>query len=323
MSNDASSSGAANPPQSSPDPAKDSEAAWDRYINEGVANPGPPAHPDDSEDPAEPPGAAESAPPEAPPDPPDPAAGTAVDNTLPDMSAPEMGSEAASQTGIKPAPGPEPDPPGPQPAFTPEPEPELADDPGYLIAGEDDDEILDPIQIKLDEIHDVVDGLRRDFEFKLKNDAQKNKIIDGLHNELQAYKNDIVKSHLRSLVMDVIQFIDNTRKLTQHYATRGPDEVDPVKLLNLLDGIPSELEDLLNRQGVSPFTCEDRTFDPGRQRAIKRIPTPEEDQDKTVAETVHPGYEWDGQIIRPEMVMVHVFQPAAAAPEPQEGTPDE
>jgi molecular chaperone GrpE (heat shock protein) len=304
MSNDAPSSGGANPPESPPDPAKDSEAAWDRYINQGAPNPAGPAISADT-----PEGSAET--PAAP----------APDHVLPDISDSEPESDGApAPPGREPETAPEPNlGAGPEPAMGPD----LDDDPGYLIAGEDDDEILDPIQIKLDEIHDVVDGLRRDFEFKLKNDAQKNKIIDGLHTELQAYKNDIVKSHLRSLVMDVIQFIDNTRKLTQHYATRSPSEADPVKLLNLLNGIPSELEDLLNRQGVSPFTCPDRTFDPGRQRAIKRIPTPEENQDKTVAETVHPGYEWDGQVIRPEMVKVHVFQPAPAAPEPQEGIPDE
>ena len=297
MSNDASGSGAANPPDSPPDPAKDSEAAWDRYINEGVPNPSGSA--DES--------AASDPPPSEP----------TSDHVLPDI------------------PPPDPEPPSREPEIAPEVAPDFGantgpdigsgmdDDPGYLIAGEDDDEIIDPLQIKIEEIYDVVEGLRRDFEFKLKNDAQKNKIIDGLHTELQAYKNDIVKSHLRSLVMDVIQFIDNTRKLTQHYATLGPAEVDPVKLLNLLNGIPSELEDLLNRQGVSPFTCEERTFDPSRQRAMKRIPTPEADQDKTVAETLHPGYEWDGQIIRPEMVKVHVFQPAPAAPETQEGTSDE
>jgi molecular chaperone GrpE (heat shock protein) len=282
MSNDSPGSGAANSPHSPPDPAKDSEAAWDRYINEGVPDSGESAESTD--------------PPESP---------------------------AESPTHLS-APAPEPSPPEPSPMAPPQPEPaELEDDPGYLIAGEDDDEIIDPIQIKLEEIHGGLEELRRDFEFKLKNDAQKNKIIDGLHQELQAYKNDIVKSHLRSLVMDVIQFIDNTRKLTQHYAAMDEKDVDPTKLLHLLEGIPSDLEDLISRQGVTPFTCESREFDPSRQRAIKRLPTPEADRDKKVAETVHPGYHWDGQIIRPEMVMIHVFKPAPAEPETQEGTPDE
>ena len=232
------------------DPAKDSEAAWDRYINEGVPAP----------------------------------------------------SEEKTR----------PDPPSPDPGNAPE----------YPIVPdlEDDDEVIDPIQIKLEEIHEGVEGLRRDFEIKLKNDAQKNRIIDGLHQELQAYKNDIVKSHLRSLVMDVIQFIDNTRKLVQHYRTVDPADVDLGKLMNLLSGIPSELEDLIGRQGVTPFTCEGREFDPGRQRAMKRIPVPDEDKDKTVAENLHPGYLWDGQVIRPEMVTVHVFEAPPVEPETQEGT---
>ncbi len=282
MSNESHGSGAANSPQSPPDPAQDSEAAWDRYINEGVPDSGEPS---ESTDPPEPPA-----------------------ETPTHLSAPAPASSPPETSPTGPSEG---EPPG------------MDDDPGYLIAGEDDDEIIDPIQIKLEEIHGGLEELRRDFEFKLKNDAQKNKIIDGLHQELQAYKNDIVKSHLRSLVMDVIQFIDNTRKLTQHYAAMDEKDVDPAKLLHLLEGIPSELEDLISRQGVTPFTCESRNFDPSRQRAIKRLPTPDADQDKTVAETVHPGYQWDGQIIRPEMVMVHVFKPAPAEFETQEGTPDE
>jgi molecular chaperone GrpE (heat shock protein) len=91
------------------------------------------------------------------------------------------------------------------------------------------------------------------FKAKLKYDAHKERIIDHLHQELQAYKNDIVKKHVQSLIMDLIKIIDDARKFTEHYRTKEPSLEDIAKLLDFLDHIPSDLEDILLWQGIKSF----------------------------------------------------------------------
>lgn len=177
----------------------------------------------------------------------------------------------------------------------------------HILADAETD-LIDPLSFKVDEILQHLKDLKREFQGKLKYDAHKEKIIDSLHEELQAHKDDILKKFMISFVMDIIQFIDNLKKLTQYYGSKGLTADDATRLLNLIEGIPADLEDICSRLGVMPFTCEAKQFDPGRQRVLKRIETDEEAKDKTIAENLRPGYEWDGKIIRPEMVAVYTFK---------------
>lgn len=153
-----------------------------------------------------------------------------------------------------------------------------------------------------------VQALRREFSEKLKFDAHKNKIIDNLHNDLQEYKSDFARKYMQSIIMDLIQVIDNFRKLADHYDVRDPDASDPDKLLRIIKNIPSDLEDIFYRQGVKPFTCDGEIFDPSRQRVLKTLVTDEMEKDKMVAESLRPGYEWDGQVIRPEIVSAYIYK---------------
>ncbi len=166
-------------------------------------------------------------------------------------------------------------------------------------------------------MEEKIKQLGNEFNSKIKIDQKKDVLIDNLHKELQEYKNDIQKKFLQSIVMDIIQIIDNIRRLTSHYHQESTDN-DPDKLLKLLEDIPTDLEDLFYMQGISPFTCETDTFDGTRQRVLKKIETSDKSKDKQVAESLRPGYEWDDKIIRPEMVAAYVYK-APEQPEEPEG----
>ncbi len=84
---------------------------------------------------------------------------------------------------------------------------------------------------RLEQIQNQMDHLQQEFQSKLKYDAHKDKMIDNLHKELQEYKGDILKKYLQSMVMDIIQMIDNIRKLINHYHSQDSSESDPVKML--------------------------------------------------------------------------------------------
>ncbi|OQY57019.1 MAG: nucleotide exchange factor GrpE [Candidatus Parabeggiatoa sp. nov. 2] len=168
---------------------------------------------------------------------------------------------------------------------------------------------------KLDGLTEQLNNLQAEFQGKLKYDQHKEKIIDNLHSELQEYKNDLIKKLQQPMIMDVIHAIDDFNKLTSHYKQKEPADIDPQKLIKLMASIPEDLEHLLYRQGVESFSSSEPTFNPSRQRAVKTLPTSEPSKDKTIAQTLRNGYEWEGKVLRPEMVEVYVYQPDTTHPE--------
>jgi molecular chaperone GrpE len=164
------------------------------------------------------------------------------------------------------------------------------------------------ISHKLNNISCQLDALQWEFLSKLKNDAHKDKLIDLLHQELQAYKSDLVKKHVQSMVVDVIKIIDDIRKLSEHYEAMNQEEIECNKLLHLLKRIPDDLEDIFLYQGVKPYTCGGIEFDASRQRILKRVDTSDASLDNKVAKSLKPGYEWGEKVIRPEIVAVYLYQ---------------
>ncbi len=160
----------------------------------------------------------------------------------------------------------------------------------------------------LDDIDKKLDLLSQEFQEKLKNDSLKEKIIDGLHNELQEYKKDIFKKQFRSLILDLINIIDDLRKLSEHHRTKEVLDGDFKKLLGQLELIPSDLEDIFKNHGITPFACSGDNFDPKRQKVLKKVETRNKASDKTIAKSLRPGYEWDGWVIRPEMVEACIYK---------------
>ena len=162
----------------------------------------------------------------------------------------------------------------------------------------------------LNEIRNVyrrIDELTDHFEGKIKYDEHKNRIIDDLHEQLQDFRDGIIKKHLLSIITDIIKIIDDTRKFKSHYTHADPAENAAALMIDFMDQIISDLEDLFTFQGVYPFTCAGDTFDSHRQRIIKRIDTDLPEKNRLVAESLRPGYEWEGKVIRPEMVAVYMY----------------
>jgi molecular chaperone GrpE (heat shock protein) len=156
-------------------------------------------------------------------------------------------------------------------------------------------------------IADQLQELSASFESKLKYDAHKNKIIDELHQELQKHREGLVQKHLHSMVTDIIKVIDDIRKFKSHYETADASEYTPAQLLDFMEEIAADLEDLFSWQGITAFTCDVKLFDNTRQRVVKKLETDDPSMDKAIAQSLRPGYQWDGKILRPELVSVYVY----------------
>ena len=169
-----------------------------------------------------------------------------------------------------------------------------------------DDE--NPETTAFDEIKDRLTELSQSFESKLKYDEHKNKIIDDLHQSLQEFREGLIKKYLHRFITDIIKIVDDMRKFTSHHKEQPPSEETTEKLLKYIENISSDLEDLFSWEGVVPFTCDGERIDSSRQRILNKIETDDPEKDKTVAERLRPGYEWDGKVIRPEMVSAYIYQ---------------
>ena len=160
----------------------------------------------------------------------------------------------------------------------------------------------------LAEITQILRGLKRDFESKIKFDQKKNDQIDTLHKELQEYKDDIYHKMLQPVLMEMIQAIDQWNKLIDSYREKSVKELDPLKMLRVMESFPEDLVFILNNQGVDVHGQEESVFDPFRQKTNKRIPSDNPAENKRIAKRVRPGYDWNGKVLRKEIVDVYIHE---------------
>ncbi|MBF0224972.1 MAG: nucleotide exchange factor GrpE [Desulfobacterales bacterium] len=167
--------------------------------------------------------------------------------------------------------------------------------------------IMDKLDSLNDQFNTQINQVISEFNDKIKYDAHKDKIIDDLHKELQDYKNNLVKSHFKSTILDLIKIIDDIRKMISYYKDHEATPEESIKLLSFVESIPPDLENIISWLGVESFISEGN-FDASKQRILKKIEIDDKLKDKTIAESLRPGYEWEGKVIRPEMVAVYQYK---------------
>ncbi len=180
--------------------------------------------------------------------------------------------------------------------------PEAPDENTQEIPRNDTNQILWSIEGLKRQLEELTDS----FETKLKYDEHKNKVIDDLHQSLQEYRDGLLKKYLQRIFTDVIKIVDDVRKLAGYYREQPFSEENSTKLLQYLEEMAQELEDMFSWEGVEAFNTEGDVLDPTRQRVINKIETDDPLKDRKIAERLRPGYEWDGKVIRPEIVSIYI-----------------
>ena len=152
-----------------------------------------------------------------------------------------------------------------------------------------------------------LDAIQSLLERDTRAEANRERIVDRLHAELQEYKDDLLLKVQRPIFADLIQLHDDIGKMIEAMGDGDSDHAGPRRIH--LQSIQTALEDVLYRQGVEPFTVETDTFDPRRQRAIATVPVDDPNLNKTVAARVRKGFQAGDKLIRPELVTVRTFRP--------------
>jgi molecular chaperone GrpE (heat shock protein) len=124
-----------------------------------------------------------------------------------------------------------------------------------------------------------------------------------MYDELQSYKTDLYAKILKPFILSTIALIDDTNSFLAKL-----DENDSRKAEKYLRGIPDDLIDILESNGVELFESESEIFDPRTQKVIKTVPVNDAMLEKHIVRHVRPGYKWNDSILKPEIVIIYKFE---------------
>jgi len=150
--------------------------------------------------------------------------------------------------------------------------------------------------------------LAEDFEIKLKYDAAKQVLIDKLYNENREYKDGILEKFRRQLFLAVIQKIDEFEKFISSFDSEEYSESNYRKLLRFFrEDIVVDFKEMLHEKfDVVAYNSEPLSMlDINRHRPLRSTPTDDESLHRLVKQSLKPGYELGGEILRHEMVEVY------------------
>lgn len=176
----------------------------------------------------------------------------------------------------------------------------VAFDPEALVARLADS--LAPIEQRLQRLEQTV-------ELKVSREEHLNKIIDQLHGEVQEHRLGMLRKLLEPLVLDLIATSGDYADMAKRERAKG-DDLAAQALASLADEMCDELHDILSRYGFDQFSVPDDQFDATRQRAVRLETTGDRTLDGRVATRRRCGFQYNGQIVRPEQVTLYKFSPA-------------
>nr|BBH86992.1 hypothetical protein KTC_17430 [Thermosporothrix sp. COM3] len=189
---------------------------------------------------------------------------------------------------------------------TQEPQPDEPEAANPGVTPEDDQApaaLAEHVLAQLRDLQTEMQGLRRDFDTKLKYDASKGQLIDSLHSELQDYRAGLHFKILRPLLLDLIAMYDDLSRLLESPNVQQEHE----SALPLFHSFLESTEEILHRNGVESFQLDEPTFVASKQRVVKVIPTADPSLDKHIARRVRKGFLYEEKVLRPEMVDTYKF----------------
>jgi molecular chaperone GrpE len=166
---------------------------------------------------------------------------------------------------------------------------------------------------KLEELVDKrFEQVFKTFEEKLTYDRVKEDQISRLHDELQAYKADLVAKTARPLTSGIIRFHDDVGRIVEALRKRDVAELTPDRFFKVIQGFQQDIEIVLSDNGVEAYSEPGDTFDPHRQKALATVPSTDAALTGHIAARLRPGFEQSGTVLQKERVAVYVLADAGA-----------
>lgn len=154
--------------------------------------------------------------------------------------------------------------------------------------------------------------LKESFDSKIRYDEAKERQITALHEELESYRQGSYQRILRPLLTDVIGVYDEVASQVadeSEDAERDSEETKREHKRPERESLLQTIEIVLERYGVTRYTCEKDGVDRSRQRVIEAIPTSDQALDRRLARRLRAGFEIDGKVLRPEWIAAYRYVP--------------
>lgn len=157
-------------------------------------------------------------------------------------------------------------------------------------------------------LQESIARLQYDFETKIKYDQDKERMIDTLREQVIEYREDLALKIMRPFINDLIRLYDDLHKTDREQR----EHADGQALSHLMTGFCADIEEMLSRNGFEVFELTEPEFDSAQQRAQQTIQTTDPALDRQVANHVRKGVRYNQRVIRPEVVTVYGYSPAAS-----------
>lgn len=168
---------------------------------------------------------------------------------------------------------------------------------------QDDDK---DIKINLTYIDERFSQMQEAINLISENVNDKNKILNDLSNQIKEFKSDIEQKITSSIFKELISMRDSIIRVGKVYESKADEEKNIP--LDVFTSYSYDLQNIFENNGFEIYESNiGDKFIPGRQSAIKRILTENEEQHGTIAESVCNGYALNGKIISAERVSVYYY----------------
>ena len=199
---------------------------------------------------------------------------------------------------------PPPYPPGGDPSILPPPPPprEVPDSPA---PSDNSDGTLGSAVERLESVFATgVSSILAEFRETFALDRFKEGQIDKLHEEVQAFRNDLVLRTVRQVLQGLIRLHDDMGKVLASLREHPTEELTSERLFQQIEGFQDDVELLLGQHGVERFEATVEEFDPRRQTALRTVPAGDPAQVGRIAERLRPGFEQGETLLQKERVAV-------------------
>lgn len=184
----------------------------------------------------------------------------------------------------------------------------------------------------LGELKEGVDALSEQFKARISKTDYEEATLKRISDELDRHRSGLYRKIVEPLINEIID-VHQDMSITVASYRRKADEGDlddtAARVRRDLDEFRLMLGDILRNWNVEVWRPEPgEPLEPLRCRAVRAVPTDDENGHRTVAESLTCGYAFEGKILRPAQVVAFTYKPKSEAesdpksdPKPEEPQP--
>lgn len=146
------------------------------------------------------------------------------------------------------------------------------------------------------------------FTQKVLRDNVRQRQIDQLHDEVSRHRNGLVDRVAMPLMQGMIQLHNTVGRTLEALLTKAGESGWSDHQLTVIQDIQTDIEVILEQNGVELYREPGNRFEAKRQRVLARVETGEPTWNGQIAQRVRPGFEFAGKVLKKETVTVYVHR---------------